>query len=73
MSVRLLLFILLSSPVLIFASQADNKEQDLEMFEFLAMFDQKDNAYLDAEMDDVNKNNLQSEVTPTVTKSKSNE
>lgn len=73
MSVRMLIFILLSSPALIYAGQDDNKAQDLDIFEFLAMFDQNDSVYIDSEMDDSKKNVQQNETSTTVTKSKSNE
>jgi len=42
--VALMLFI----PALLYAEQED----DAELFEFLAMFDQSDNVFIDAEMDD---------------------
>jgi hypothetical protein len=73
MSARLFVFILLTSPALIFAAQVDNKDQELEIFEFLALFDQKDSIYLDTEMDDAKISAQPSEATSTVTKSKSNE
>lgn len=73
MSARLFMFILLSSPTLIFAGQVDNKDQELEIFEFLAMFDQKDSIYLDSEIDNAKTSIQPSDATSTVTKSKSNE
>lgn len=73
MSARLFMFILLSSPTLIFAGQVDNKDQELEIFEFLAIFDQKDNIYLDSEIDNANTSIQPGDATSTVTKSKSNE
>ncbi len=47
------LFILLSllfAPL--YAAEQENNEQDLDLFEFLAMYDQQDRAYIETEMDD---------------------
>ena len=73
MLVRLWILFLLLSPALALAGLADEKKQDLELFEFLAMFDQKDGLYLDAEMDDAKTNVQQRVKNSKVTKSESNE
>ena len=41
------------SPVALYATQ----ENDLELFEFLAMYEENDNVFIDAEMDDKSVNN----------------
>ena len=73
MLVRLWILFLLLSPALALADLADEKKQDLELFEFLAMFDQKDGLYLDAEMDDAKTIVQQRVKNSKVTKSESNE
>ena len=54
MRVRLFILFLCFSPALLFAKQDKEQtlEQDLELFEFLAMYEKKDNVFIDAEMDD---------------------
>ena len=73
MLVRLWILFLLLSPALALAGLEDEKKQDLELFEFLAMFDQKDGLYLDAEMDDAKTIVQQRVKNSKVTKSESNE
>ena len=48
MPAKWLIFFLLFSPVVLFAKQ----ENDIELFEFLAMYEQSDDVFIDAEMDD---------------------
>ena len=48
----LIIFIMIS-PVALYATQ----ENDLELFEFLAMYEENDNVFIDAEMDDKSVNN----------------
>jgi len=48
MPVKWLATLLLIFPVLLYAQQED----DIELFEFLALYDQDDNAFIDAEMDE---------------------
>lgn len=43
----LIIFIMIS-PVALYATQ----ENDMELFEFLAMYDENDNVFIDAEIDD---------------------
>jgi len=48
------------SPVALYATQ----ENDMELFEFLAMYDENDNVFIDAEIDDnenIRKQNLTSQ------------
>lgn len=54
MRVRLLILFLCFSPALLSAKQDKEQtvEQDLELFEFLAMYEKKDDVFIDAEMDD---------------------
>lgn len=47
MPAKWLITLLLVFPALLFASQ----EEDMELFEFLAMYDQNDNAFIDAEIE----------------------
>lgn len=48
MPAKWLIFFLMFSPVVLFAKQ----ENDIELFEFLAMYEQSDDVFIDAEMDD---------------------
>ena len=48
MPVKWLIILLSFSPVILFAQQ----ENDIELFEFIAMYEQDDNIFIDAEMDD---------------------
>ena len=48
MPVKWLATLLLILPVALYAQQED----DIELFEFLALYDQDDNAFIDAEMDE---------------------
>ena len=73
MPAKWLAALLLLSPLALFASQED----DIELFEFLALYDEKDNVFIDAEMDDkkerdevINKQNV---TNKNVTKSGSDE
>lgn len=73
MQAKWLVALLLTIPALLYAKQ----ENDIELFEFLAMYEESDNVFIDAEMDD--KNGI-SEVTTEenftnqkVSKSKSDE
>ena len=58
------LFILLSLlTVPLYAAQQESSEQDLELFEFLAMYDQEDRAYIETEMDDGAGDRTQQDIT----------
>ena len=48
MPAKWLIFFLLFSPVALYAKQ----ENDIELYEFLAMYEQSDDVFIDAEMDD---------------------
>lgn len=48
MPAKWLIFFLMFSPVVLYAKQ----ENDIELFEFLAMYEQSDDVFIDAEMDD---------------------
>ena len=48
MPVKWLILFLCISPAVLYATQ----ENDIELFEFLAMYEEGDNVFLDAEMDD---------------------
>lgn len=48
MPVKWLVVLLWLSPLVLFASQED----DMELFEFLALYEESDNVFIDAEMDD---------------------
>lgn len=48
MQAKWIVFVLLLSPIALYA----NQENDLELFEFLAAYDEKDNIFIDAEIDD---------------------
>ncbi len=48
MPVKWLIALLLVFPALLYA----NQEEDMELFEFLAMYDQDDSAFIDSEMDE---------------------
>ena len=53
MRVRYLILLLCFSPTILFAKQEEQfLEHDLELFEFLAMYEKKDEVFIDAEMDD---------------------
>ena len=64
MPVKWLAAILLALPVVLFA----NQENDMELFEFLAMYEQNDNVFIDDEIK--NEQNVKSQ---KVTKSESDE
>ena len=64
MPAKWLIVIFLTLPVVLFASQED----DMELFEFLAMYEQNDNVFIDDEIK--NEQNLTSQ---KVTKSESDE
>ena len=73
MPAKWLAALLLLSPLALFAIQED----DIELFEFLALYDEKANVFIDAEMDDkkerdevINKQNV---TNKNVTKSGSDE
>ena len=59
--------LLLIFPAMLYAKQ----EEDIELFEFLAMYDQSDNAFIDAEMDErietVNANTEDNLTSPNLT------
>ncbi len=60
MRAKWLIIFIMFSPVALYATQ----ENDLELFEFLAMYDENDNVFIDAEIDDnenIRKQNLTSE------------
>lgn len=73
MPVKWLVVLLWLSPLVLFASQED----DMELFEFLALYEESDNVFIDAEMDDKNEstevNNKQNVTNQRVTKSESDE
>ena len=48
MPVKWFVTLLFIFPAILYAQQ----EEDIELFEFLAMYDQSDNAFIDAEMDE---------------------
>ena len=48
MPVKRLATLLLIFPAMVYAVQ----EEDIDLFEFLAMYDQSDSAFIDAEMDE---------------------
>ena len=48
MLAKWLIILIVISPVALYATQ----ENDMELFEFLAMYEENDNVYIDAEMDD---------------------
>jgi len=54
MQAKWIVLVLLLFPVALYA----NQESDLELFEFLAMYDEKDNIFIDAEIDDKDTSNL---------------
>ncbi len=51
MPARFLIMLLCFSPGLLFAKQ-EYYEQDLELFEFLAMYEKNDAIFIDSEIDD---------------------
>lgn len=53
MLARGMILIILLSPIALYA----NQENDLELFEFLAMYEENDNVFIDAEMDDKSMSN----------------
>lgn len=76
MPVKWLFVILCFSPVAVYAMQ----ESDMELFEFLALYEQHDNVFIDAEIDDENKDvehgsklNLTTLPSENVIKSEANE
>lgn len=52
MPVKFLILFLCFSPVVLMAKQDLVQEQDLELFEFLALYEKDDAVFIDAEMDD---------------------
>ena len=52
MPARLLMVFLLLSPAMLLAKQSNEVKQEMELFEFLAMFEEKDEVYIDAEIND---------------------
>lgn len=73
MPAKWLIILLCFTPVVLFAKQ----ENDMELFEFLAMYEEKDNVFIDAEMDDKNESviteNKQNLTSENVIKSESDE
>lgn len=73
MPVKWLILLLCISPAVLNATQ----ENDIELFEFLAMYEEGDIAFIDAEMDDKYESaefkNEQSLTNQNVTKSESDE
>lgn len=73
MPAKWLVILLCLSPIVLFASQED----DMELFEFLALYDEKDNVFIDAEMNDKKESaeviNKQNVTNQRVTKSESDE
>lgn len=73
MPVKWLTALFLLFPVILFA----NQENDLELFEFLALYEESDNIFIDAEMADKNEsievNYKQNKTNQRVTKSESDE
>lgn len=69
MPVKWFAILLCFIPVIVYASQED----DMELFEFLAMYDESDNVFIDAEIDNKNEANEQNVTNQHVTKSESDE
>ena len=73
MPAKWMIVFLCITPVALFA----NQENDMDLFEFLAMYEEKDNVFIDAEMDDKNENVVINEkaslTSQKVTKSESDE
>ncbi len=57
------------SPVALYATQ----ENDMELFEFLAMYDENDNVFIDAEIDDNENLSEQNLTSQKVSKSDADE
>ena len=68
MLAKWLIILIVISPVALYATQ----ENDMELFEFLAMYEENDNVYIDAEMDDKD-NSEQNLTSQKVSKSDSDE
>lgn len=73
MTAKWLIFFSFLSPIILYAVQED----DIELFEFLATYEQSDNVFIDAEIDDkyevakvTNEENL---INQNITKSESDE
>ena len=64
--VKWLIVLLCFSPVVLLA----NQENDMELFEFLAVYEQSDNVFIDAEMDNKNEQDLTNQ---NIVKSESDE
>ncbi|MCK4863881.1 MAG: hypothetical protein KAT06_00505 [Gammaproteobacteria bacterium] len=64
----LIIFIMIS-PVALYATQ----ENDMELFEFLAMYDENDNVFIDAEIDDNENLSEQNLTSQKVSKSDADE
>ncbi len=73
MPVKWLIILLCITPVALFA----NQENDMELFEFLALYEENDNVFIDSEMDDKNEdvviNEKENLTSQKVTKSESDE
>lgn len=52
MPARFLVMVMLLSAFGLFAKQVSANEQDTELFEFLAMYDQNDEIFIDSEIDE---------------------
>lgn len=52
MPARVLLLFMLLLPFSLITKPAYAKEQDMELFEFLAMYDQNDEIFIDSEIDE---------------------
>ena len=73
MPVRLIMVLLLLSPSVLIAKQGDEAEQDMELFEFLALFEQKDEIYIDEEINDIESKDETDTTSPKAVKSESDE
>ena len=73
MPVRYLILLLSLSSTAINAEQRANDEQEIDIFEFLAMFEQQDDDYLDSEIFDAEVYNKQHSLNEQTEKSMSDE
>ena len=73
MPAKWVIIILCLAPVALFA----NQDNDMELFEFLAMYEENDNVFIDSEIDDRNENIVMNEnenpINQKVIKSESDE
>lgn len=72
MPARFLIIILCLSPLISFSKEDDVIEKDMELFEFLAMYEQDDVIFIDAEIDDKDESDKKLVIQNAIT-SESNE